>query len=36
MPSTNADTSTGELDLGDPAFWRRSLQERMDDFAAMR
>lgn len=36
MTSTNADPSTGEVDLGDSAFWRRSLQERMDDFAAMR
>ena len=24
------------LSIADPAFWRRPLQERMDDFATMR
>ncbi len=28
--------STGELTIGNAEFWRRPLQERMDDFAAMR
>ncbi|MBX3284057.1 MAG: cytochrome P450 [Actinobacteria bacterium] len=28
--------TTSSLSIGDPAFWRRPLQERMDDFTTMR
>ena len=28
--------STADLTIGDSAFWRRPLQQRMDDFAALR